>query len=332
MPAEPHGLADATVHHGAHAHGHEHEDSHARGGAHVHGFGGGGSLRSLGIALALNAVYTVVEVVIGFSTGSLALLADAGHNLSDVAALAVAAGAVWLASRPATPNRSFGFKRAEILAALLNAVSLIVIAILIFVEAVRRFQSPPHVTGGWLIGVATLGLLINAVGAAFVFRRGGRDLNLRASFIHLAGDAIGSLGVVVAGVVIITTGWRYADPLFSIVLGVLILASSWTVLRNSVLVLLEAAPPGTDVAEIGRAMAAHPGVVEVHDLHVWAITPEFPSLAAHVLVQPGNDCHATRVELEKLIYDRFEIDHTTLQVDHKAAERLLSITAHAASH
>ena len=324
MPAHDHSGHDHA------AGGHDHS-GHGHAG-HVHGFGSSGSLRSLLLALALNAVYTVVEVVIGFSNGSLALLADAGHNLSDVAALAIAAGAVWLASRPATPNRSFGFKRAEILAALVNAVSLVVIAILIFVEAARRLQHPPTLTGGWLIGVATLGLLINGAGAALVFRRGGSDLNLRASFVHLAGDALGSLGVVVAGVLIVTTGWRYADPLFSIVLGLLILASSWTVLRRSLMVLLEASPPGLDAVEIGGAMAAHPGVVEVHDLHVWAITSGFPALAAHVLVRPGDDCHATRLALERLLRERFAITHTTLQVDHRPAERLLSISKRPTGH
>ena len=301
-----------------------HGHGHAGAAAHVHGFGGG-SLRSLAIALGLNAAFTVVEAVAGLTTGSLALLADAGHNLSDVVALTVAVVAVWLAARPATPNRSFGLKRAEVLAALANAASLVVIAVLIFVEAARRFQHPEQVSGGWLIGVATLGLLINALGAAAVFRRGGRDLNLRASFIHLAGDALGSLGVVVAGLVILTTGWRYADPLFSVLLGVLILGSTWTVLKQSLLVLLEAAPRGLDVGEVGRAMAGHRGVVEVHDLHVWAITPDFPTLAAHVLVRPGDDCHATRVALERLLHDRFGIDHTTLQVDHRADGRLLAI-------
>lgn len=313
--------------------GHDHHDhaghghaghNHAGHGAHVHGLFGD-SLRSLLLALALNAVFTGVEAGAGFATGSLALLADAGHNLSDVVALGLAAGAVWLARRPATPNRSFGLRRAEILAALGNAVSLVVIAVLIFVEAATRFRHPHGVPGGWLVGVATVGLLVNALGAAAVFRRGGRDLNLRASFVHLAGDALGSLGVIVAGAVILATGWSYADPAFSVVLGVLILASSWGVLRDSVLVLLEAAPRGLDVEAVGAAMAHHPGVVEVHDLHVWAITPEFPTLSAHVLVHAGDDCHGVRRGLEALLRERFGIAHTTLQVDHRDAGGLIGI-------
>ena len=299
---------------GKHAHSHA---GHAR--AH-----GSGSLRALLVALALNAGFTIVEVVVGFATGSLALLADAGHNLSDVLALGIAAGAVMLARRPATVSRSFGFRRAEILAALLNAVSLVVIAVLILVAAGRRFANPVAVPGGWIIGVATVGLLINALGAAAVFRRDRSDLNLRASFIHLAGDALGSLGVIVAGVVIVATGWSYADPLFSVLLGLLILGSSWSVLRDSTLVLLEAAPRGMDVEEIGRRIVGYTGVVEVHDLHVWTISSNFPALSAHVLVRPGADCHTIRRELEQHLREEFAIGHTTIQVDH-VGDQLLSI-------
>lgn len=275
--------------------------------------------RSLLFALVLNAGYTVFEAAAGFLTGSLALLADAGHNLSDVFALGIAAGAVWLAERPPTPRRSFGFMRAEILAALLNACSMIVIALLIFVEAARRFADPPEVPGGWLIAVAAVGIVVNAAGATAVFRRGGEDVNMRASFLHLAGDALGSLGVLAAGLIIVTTGWVYADPLFSVLIGLLILASVWGVLRDTVLVLLEAAPRGIDPQAIGERLAAYPGVVDVHDLHVWTITSGFPALSAHVLVRPSDDCHAIRRALEHMLGDRFGIDHTTLQVDHATA-------------
>ncbi len=220
-----------------HAHDHDH------GGLHLHG-ARSGSLRSLLIALALNAAYTLFEVIAALLAGSLSLLADAGHNLSDVVALSVAAGAVLLARRPATPNRSFGFRRAEILAALVNAVSLIVIAIIVFIGAARRFADPPAVPGGWLIVVASIGLLINLIGAAAVFRPGGRDLNLRAAYIHLLGDALGSIGVIVTGIVIVTTGWRYADPLVGVLIGIFLVVTSWGVLRDSTLVLLEATPKG----------------------------------------------------------------------------------------
>jgi cobalt-zinc-cadmium efflux system protein len=308
--------------HGGPAHGHARVHAHR---PDAHAADWAANKRSLGIALGLNAAYTAIEGLAGFLTGSLALLADAGHNLSDVFALGLALGAVWLAGRPPTPRRSFGFKRAEILAALANALLIVAIAVLIFVEAARRFANPTEVHGGWLIAVATVGLVINLVGAALVFRRGGQDLNMRASFLHLAGDALGSLGVIAAGGIILATGWQLADPLFSVLIGLLLLATCWTVIRDSVLVLLEAAPRGMDVNEIGTRMSAFEGVVEVHDLHVWEITSGFPALSAHVLVRPEDDCHAIRRGLERLLHERFEIDHTTLQVDHRDEPRLLQI-------
>jgi len=304
----------------------DHAHDHGGSGLHLH-TGAGNSLRSLMIALVLNAAYTLVEAVAALSAGSLSLLADAGHNLSDVVALSVAVGAVLLARRPATPNRSFGFMRAEILAALVNAVSLIVIAIVVFVGAARRFADPPDVPGGWLIAVATIGLLVNAIGAVAVFRRGGHDLNLRAAYVHLVGDALGSIGVIVTGIVIITTGWRYADPLVGVLIGIFLVVSSWSVLRESILVLLEAAPKGLDAETIGRAIATQPGVVEVHDLHVWQITSGFPSLSAHVLVREGGDCHGIRRAIEHMLTERFRVTHTTLQVEHDQVDALLTVSA-----
>jgi cobalt-zinc-cadmium efflux system protein len=285
----------------------------------------GGSARSLAIALALTAAYTVGEAVAGFASGGVALLADAGHNLSDVVALAVALGAVWLARRPATPSRSFGLMRAEVLAALANALVLVAVGLVVVVESAQRLSDPPPVAGAWLLVVAGVGIAVNAAAAGVVFRRGGEDLNLRASFLHLAADAVASLAVVVAGLVIVVTGWNIADPVAGLFVGLLMLAGSWSVLRDSVLVLLEAAPRGIDPEEVGRALAATAGVVEVHDLHVWTITSGFPALSAHVLVRPGDDCHGIRRALERTLHDRFGIEHTTLQVDHQAASRLLAI-------
>lgn len=291
---------------------------------HAHHRGDGGA-RSLSVALALNAAYTAAEAAAGFGIGSLSLLADAGHNLSDVVALAVALLATWFARRPATPSRSFGLKRAEVLAALANAVGLVAVGVIVLVEAARRLAHPPAVPGGWLLAVASVGIAVNLAAAGAVFRKRGESLNLRASFLHLATDALASLGVVIAGGVILATGWREADPVAGLLIGLLTLGSSWTVLRDSVLVLLEAAPRGIDPEAIGMALAATPGVVEVHDLHVWTITSGFPALSAHVLMQPDADCHAIRRDLERLLGERFEIDHTTLQVDHETRRTLLSI-------
>jgi cobalt-zinc-cadmium efflux system protein len=299
------------------ARGHAHH-----GHAHAH-LDGAGARRSLGIALGLNAVYTAGEAVAGFLTGSLALLADAGHNLSDVAALGIALWASWLAARPPTARHSFGYKRAEILAALANALLLVVVSVLVFVEAARRFADPPDVPGGWMLVVAAIGVAVNLGGAAVVYRRDGVDLNLRASFVHLAGDAASSAGVIAAGLIVLTTGWLYADPLFSVLIGVVLVLSAVGIIRDAVLVLLESTPRDVDAEEVGRRMAGVPGVVEVHDLHIWTITSGFPALAAHVLVREEEDCHARRRSLEELLRSEFGITHTTLQVDHAGAGRVV---------
>ncbi len=273
------------------------------------------SRRALGLVLALTAAYAVCEIVGGWLTGSLALLADAGHMLGDSAALALALVAAWLAGRPATPERSFGYRRAEILAALTNGVALAVIAVWVFIEAVRRLDSPREILGGWMLAVALIGLLVNAVAAA-ILSRAGDNLNVRAALRHVFADLAGSIGVAVAAVVVLTTGWERADPVAGMAIGVLILASSWSIVRDSVSILLEATPSGIDADEVGRRMASLDGVVEVHDLHIWTITSGFPTLSAHVLVRRGDDCHLRRLELEQLLAREFGLEHTTLQVEH----------------
>ena len=273
-------------------------------------------MRPLAITLALTTTFMVAEVIGGLITGSLALLADAGHMLSDSASLALALGAFWLSGRPATPERSFGYKRAEILAALANGVSLVAISIWIFVEAYRRFQDPPEILGGWMMVVAVIGLVVNVAGALILSRSEGESLNLQGALRHVLADVAGSVGAISAALIIIFTGWSYADPLISILIGVLVLGSSWKLLRDSVNILLEATPHGIDANEVGKQMAASDGVVEVHDLHIWTITSGFPALAAHVLVGQKDDCHARRRELEEMLDHEYGIEHTTLQVDH----------------
>src|ERR687885_730698 len=232
--------------------------SHGKRGGEIHGQA---DKRALAIVLGFTALFLGVEVVGGFLTGSLALLADAGHMLSDVLSLGLALFAVWLADRPVTPNKSFGYKRAEILAALFNGVTLVAISIWIFVEAYRRFQDPPEILGGWMLTVAVLGLLVNLI-------------------------------------------------------GLLVLGSSWKLLRDPVNVLLEQTPRGINANEVGKNMAGIAGVEEVHDLHIWTITSGFPALSAHVLVGRDEDCHARRRDLEELLAREYGIEHTTLQVDH----------------
>jgi cobalt-zinc-cadmium efflux system protein len=281
-----------------------------------------GSKRALKLVLALTTAFMFAEVVGGVVADSLALLADAGHMLSDTLALGVALFAAWLAGRPGGPSRTFGFRRAEILAALFNGVTLVAISIWIFIEAGMRFGDPPEVEAGLMLGVAIGGLIVNLAAAAILRPHSQESLNASAALRHVFADLLGSVGVILAAVVILATGWDYADPLVSIAIGILILASSWSILRDSVRILLEASPADMEVEEVGRAMAELTGVKQVHDLHVWTITSGFPALAAHVLVDRDTDCHATRRNLEAMLHARFGLDHTTLQVDHEGGDLL----------
>jgi cobalt-zinc-cadmium efflux system protein len=286
---------------------------------------GSGHRRALGLALAITASFTAVEVVGGFLTGSLAVLADAVHMLSDNVSIALALVAVWLAVKPATPERTFGYKRAEVLAALANGITLVALAIWIFVEAIRRLESPADVLGGWMLVIAIIGIGVNLAAGAILYRARGNSLNVEAAVRHVFADLLGSIGIAVAAVVILTTGWLQADALVSILIGVLILASSWQILRDATTILLEAAPKGIETRAVGERLAGAPGVVEVHDLHIWTITSGFPALSAHVLVGRGEDCHLRRRELERLLDEEFGIAHTTLQVDHAGDAGLVEL-------
>jgi len=283
------------------------------------------SRRALAVALVLTASYTVVEVVGGVLAGSLALLADAVHMLSDNIALGAALVAAWLAAKPSTAARTYGYKRAEVLAALANGVLLVALAIWIFVEAVGRLRDPGDVLGGWMLAIALAGLVVNVAAGLVLSRAREHSLNVEAAFRHVFADLLGSVGVAVAALVILTTGWVEADPVASILIGLLVLASAWSILRDSTQILLESTPRGIDADALGRRLAGAPGVVEVHDLHVWTITSGFPALSAHVLVRPGEDCHGRRRELERLLHDEFGIEHTTLQVDHATEAGLVEM-------
>jgi cobalt-zinc-cadmium efflux system protein len=289
-----------------HHHGHDHRRLAA-------------NRRALVAALVLVLVFMVVEAVAGVLAGSLALLADAAHMLGDAAALSLALFAAWIAGRPATAERSYGFRRAEILAALANGVALVAIGIWILVEGLARLRDPADPLAGWMLAVGALGLVVNVAVAVIVGRARSGSLNLEAAFRHVLADLAGSVGVVAAAIVILTTGWTRADAVIGLAIGVLVIASSWTVLRESVAVLLEATPRGVSAEEVGHAMAGTSGVRQVHDLHIWTITSGFPALSAHVLVAPGADCHALRLELERLLRERFDLRHTTLQVEHATA-------------
>lgn len=271
--------------------------------------------RPLALALAITVVFLVVEVVGGLLTNSLALLADAGHMATDAAALALALVAVWLARRPATPARSFGFYRAEVLAALANAATLIVICFFIFWEAIQRLIEPPAVDTLPMLVIAVLGLVANA-GSVLVLMRSGmhaHDLNVRGAFLHVIGDLLGSVGTIAAAVVMLATGWYLADPILSMGIGLLILRSAWRLLWDSVDVLLEATPAHIDPAEVRRAMQQVRGVEGVHDLHIWTVTSGLVALSGHVEVNDRRDWHEMLIELATLLRERFGIAHVTLQ-------------------
>lgn len=277
------------------------------------------------VALALNAAMLAVAVVGGILAHSLALLAEAGHLASDAGAIAIGLVAARLAALAPTPARTFGYQRGEILGALVNGVALVVISVLIVVGAVSRFSDPPNVAGTGVLVLGLVGLAGNAL-ATWVLAAGERaDINLEAVLRHSAADALSSLGVIVAGAVVLTTGWNAADPLVSILIAGLIAASSWRLLREPFDVLMEAAPAGIDVEEIGRAMAAERDVLEIHDLHVWAVTSGFPALAAHLVARRGADRDLVRASVEALLRERFEIRHTTLQVVESSEHGLIAV-------
>jgi len=286
--------------------------------AHDHAHDRHAARRALAVALVLVLGFAAVEIASSVVADSLALLADAGHMASDALSLGLALVAAWLASRPATLERSFGWRRAEILAALANGVGLVLLALWIAWEAIGRLGDPPAVRGGWVLVVGVIGLGVN-VAAAWVLRGSGSEsLNVTAALRHVLADLLSSIGVIVAALLVLGFGWNIADPIVSLLIAGLVLASSWTVLRDSLGILLESTPRGLDAKEVGDAMLAEPGVVGVHDLHIWTITSGFPSLSAHVTVAASADCHAIRRRLDELLRERFELEHTTLQVEHEA--------------
>jgi len=271
--------------------------------------------KRLGITLGLVLVYMVVEVVGGLITNSLALLADAGHMLSDAGALGLALFAIWFARRPATPRHTYGYYRTEILAALANAAILVVVAIYIFIEAYQRFRESPAVAGAPVVVVAAGGLLINLSGLWIL--RGGKDenLNLRGAWLHIFTDTLGSVQVIVAGALIWAFGWNLADPLASLLIGLLVIYSSWNLLKQSVAVLMEGAPVHIDVDQVRDAMVSVPSVEGVHDLHIWTITSGLVSLSAHIVTNESSPDGSLLKELRELLHDRFGIDHITIQIE-----------------
>jgi cobalt-zinc-cadmium efflux system protein len=284
------------------------------------------SRRRVSIALALIVGFMTVEVLAGILAHSLALISDAAHMLTDAAALGLALLALRLAARPARGAMTYGFQRVEVLAAQVNGITLLVLAAAILYSAVARLISPQSVAGWTMVVVALAGIAVNGAATAALAGAGREThMSVEGSFQHLLTDLFAFIGTALAGAVILLTGFERADPIASLLVAALMLRSALGLLRDSGRVFLEAAPPGLDPQEIGRALVAATDVVEVHDLHVWELSVGFPALSAHVLVARDADCHAARRVLEGLLRERFGLEHTTLQVDHEGDGGLLEL-------
>jgi cobalt-zinc-cadmium efflux system protein len=302
---------------GEHAHG-----DHA---GHTHGVSADADVRKLAIALGLIVSFMCLEVVLGLVASSLALLSDAAHMLTDAAAIGLSIIAIRLAARPAKGVMTYGLRRAEILSAQANGVSLLVLGLLILFEGVRRLIDPPQVGGGLVLIVALVGVVVNLIATYTLASANRESLNVEGSFQHLLTDLYAFIATAIAGGVILWTGFQRADPIASLLVAALMLRAAYGLLRASGRVFLEASPSGIDPEAIGRILAAQPNVREVHDLHVWEISSGFPALTAHVLVAPDADCHGTRAQLARLLDEQFAISHTTLQVDHEHVDAPLRL-------
>lgn len=277
-------------------------------------------IRRLTWALAISVVYFFAELIAGFMTNSLALLSDAGHMLSDVGALALSIFAFRMARRPATHQSTYGFHRVEILAGLFNGLTLWLIVGVIFAAAYQRIFHPPQVESYGMMIVAILGLVVNLVAAAILHSGHHHNLNMRGAFLHVVSDAIGSVGAIAAGAIMLTTGWYLADPLISIFISALILFSSWSLVKDSLSVLMQAVPKGIRLQEVRETIEAVDGVHEVHDLHVWAVTSDIFTLSAHAVVENGGDFHEVLNGIEDTLKERFNIEHVTIQLETESRE------------
>lgn len=304
---------------------HSHDPTSHAHGSHDHHAHRAGSRRALLAVLALTTVYLVAEAIGGWLTNSLALLADAGHMFTDAAALALSLAAMWFASRPPTPAKSFGFYRLEILAALVNGATLIVVSGAIVWEALERFGSAPEVNSVPMLLIAIGGLAVNLLGAFILTRSSHESLNVRGALAHVIGDALGSGAAIVAGLLMWRFGWYLADPIVSVVVSVLILRSAWGLVMSSVDVLLQATPLHIDPAEVTEQILAVPGVISTHDLHIWTVTSGMFSLTCHVVVEDVQASQEVLCCLRDCLREHYSIDHATIQVetaDQEACHRL----------
>ncbi|RFU62034.1 cation diffusion facilitator family transporter [Peribacillus glennii] len=292
----------------SHHHGHSHGDGHH----HHHS----SNKKALLSAFILISLFMVIEVAGGILTNSLALISDAGHMLSDAAALGLSYLAISLGERKATNAKTFGYKRFEIIAASINGITLLVISIYIFYEAVQRFIDPPEVQSLGMLAISIIGLLVN-IAAAWILMRGDKDenLNVRSAFLHVIGDMLGSVGAIVAALLIYFFGWGIADPIASVIVAVLIVVSGWRVTKDSFHILMEGVPDQIDMKEVKASLLGLPKVTGVHDLHIWTITSGFPTLSCHVVIGPKAAHDQVLSEAQLLLHDKFGIEHSTIQVE-----------------
>lgn len=292
-------------HHGHHHHGHDHHGTRE------------GNKKGLFIALGITAGIMLLEFIGGLVTNSLALLSDSGHMLSDASSLLLSLVAIWFAAKPPSSKKTYGFYRFEILAALFNGITLFVVSGFIIWEAIRRFQEPPTVASGTMMGIAFIGLFANLLSAWSLMRKGDvkENINLRSAYLHIIGDALGSVGAILAGIVMLLFDWYIADPIISVIVAVLILKSAWGVLSHSVHILMEGTPITIDQEEVKRVLKRIDGVLDVHDLHVWSITSGLDSFSCHLLIQDDTDSQRILQEAIEEMEKQFKIQHTTIQVE-----------------
>ncbi|UVT19710.1 MAG: cation transporter [Nitrospira sp.] len=289
---------------------------------HSHSERRSGQQKNLLIVLMMTGTFMVIEVIGGLFTGSLALLADAGHMLTDVAALGLSAFAMWMAERPSTPEKSYGYHRAEILAAVTNAVVLLLLSVWILYEAYRRVFEPAHVFGIPMLFIGLVGLAVNVASMKLLAHESASSLNVRSAYLEMLSDAISSFGVILGGSIIWMTGWVLIDPLLSAGISLFIVWRTWGLLSQAAHVLMEGVPTHLNAIQVGQAMAGVPGVIGIHDLHIWTITTGLDALSAHVVVSVGEDRDAVLGRLQSLLRDRWKIEHTTLQIMEERSERI----------
>jgi cobalt-zinc-cadmium efflux system protein len=313
---QDHGHGHSTGHSHSHSHDHSHGHSHAHGHSHHH-FDLEGNKKGLTLALIITFSIMLLEFFGGLVTNSLALLSDSGHMLSDSSSLVLSLIAVWFAAKPASSHKTYGFYRFEILAALFNGITLFIIAGFIIWEAAGRFANPPEVSSGSMMLIALIGLLANLLSAYFLMSKGDvkNNINLKSAYLHVLGDALGSVGAIAAGGIMWLFGWYAADPIISVLVALLILKGAWGIVNHTVHVLMEGTPSNINQEEVKKSLEAIPGVADVHDLHIWTITSGLDSLTCHVLVEDGADCQAVLQQALQITAGRFNIEHSTIQVE-----------------